>query len=43
LWTDYSGFDPETNVGGAHAINRSIDWFNNPLSRALVVSVALHR
>jgi hypothetical protein len=41
LWTDYSGFDPETNLAGAQAINRGIDWFNNPLSRSLVISVGL--
>ncbi|HEX6559617.1 MAG TPA: SusC/RagA family TonB-linked outer membrane protein [Longimicrobiales bacterium] len=42
LWTDYSGLDPETNLGGAQNANRGIDWFNNPLDRAVVVSVALH-
>jgi hypothetical protein len=42
LWTKYSGFDPETNLGGADAANRGIDWFNNPLSRSIVVSVTLN-
>ncbi|HWL39998.1 MAG TPA: SusC/RagA family TonB-linked outer membrane protein [Gemmatimonadaceae bacterium] len=42
LWTDYSGFDPETNLGGAANSNRGIDWFNAPLARAFVVSVAFH-
>jgi hypothetical protein len=42
LWTDYTGFDPETNVAGAQAANRGIDWFNNPLTRAWVVSLTLH-
>jgi TonB-linked SusC/RagA family outer membrane protein len=42
LWTDYSGLDPETNLGGAANANRGIDWFGTPLSRAWVVSVALH-
>ena len=42
LWTDYSGFDPETNVAGAEAANRGIDWFNNPLTRATVFSITLH-
>ncbi|MBI4420200.1 MAG: SusC/RagA family TonB-linked outer membrane protein [Gemmatimonadetes bacterium] len=42
LWTNYSGFDPETNLGGADAANRGIDWFNNPLSRSVVVSVTLN-
>jgi TonB-linked SusC/RagA family outer membrane protein len=43
LWTDYSGYDPETNIGGAAAVNRGIDWFNNPLARAWVISVGLTR
>ncbi len=42
LWTDYSGFDPETNLGGAGNANRGIDWFNAPLARAVVFSIALH-
>lgn len=42
LWTDYTGYDPETNLGGAQQSNRGIDWFNAPLARAWVVSVALH-
>jgi hypothetical protein len=41
LWTDYSGFDPEVNLGGAQNSNRGIDWFNAPLSQAWVVSVTL--
>lgn len=42
LWTDYSGFDPEVNVGGAAAGNRGIDWFVNPTARSLVFSVGLN-
>ena len=42
LWTDYSGLDPETNLGGAANANRGIDWFSTPMSRAWIVSVALH-
>lgn len=41
LWTDYSGLDPETNVGGALNANRGIDWFGTPLSRSWVVSMSL--
>lgn len=41
LWTNYSGFDPETNLGGAEAANRGIDWFNNPLARSFIVTVTL--
>lgn len=43
MWTDYTGFDPEPNLAGAAAGNRGIDWFVNPLSRAWVVSLGLHR
>jgi TonB-linked SusC/RagA family outer membrane protein len=43
LWTDYSGYDPETNLGGAANANRGIDFFNAPLARAWVMSVTLHR
>ncbi|HEY7684974.1 MAG TPA: SusC/RagA family TonB-linked outer membrane protein [Gemmatimonadales bacterium] len=41
LWTDYSGFDPEVNLGGAQNANRGIDWFNAPLARAWVFQVTL--
>ncbi len=43
LWSDYSGYDPETNLGGAANANRGIDFFNAPLARAWVMSVTLHR
>lgn len=43
LWTDYTGVDPEINLGGASAANRGIDWFTNPLSRAWVFSITLNR
>jgi TonB-linked SusC/RagA family outer membrane protein len=42
LWTKYSGLDPETNIGGAANANRGVDWFGTPMSRAWVMSVALH-
>ncbi len=42
LWTDYTGMDPEVHTGGAAANNRGIDWFTNPMSRSLVISVDLH-
>jgi TonB-linked SusC/RagA family outer membrane protein len=42
LWTDYSGLDPEVNLGGAANANRGIDWFNTPYARAWILSVALH-
>ena len=43
LWTDYSGLDPEVNLGGASNANRGIDWFNTPYSRSWVLSVTLNR
>jgi TonB-linked SusC/RagA family outer membrane protein len=42
LWTDYSGYDPEVNLGGAQNGNRGIDWFNAPLARAWVFQVTLN-
>jgi hypothetical protein len=42
LWTQYSGVDPEVNLGGAANTNRGIDWFTTPLDRAWIVSFALH-
>lgn len=42
-WTDYSGIDPETNLGGAEVANRGIDYFNNPQTRSVVFSIGLNR
>ncbi|HEX8273889.1 MAG TPA: TonB-dependent receptor plug domain-containing protein [Longimicrobiaceae bacterium] len=42
-WTDYTGFDPESGVGGALLPNRGIDWFVAPPARAWVLSVTLAR
>lgn len=39
LWTVYSGYDPEVNLGGAQNGNRGIDWFNAPLAQAWVFQV----
>jgi TonB-linked SusC/RagA family outer membrane protein len=41
LWSNYSGLDPETNLGGASNSNRGIDWFGTPMSRAWVVSMSV--
>jgi TonB-linked SusC/RagA family outer membrane protein len=41
LWTDYSGLDPDTNLGGAANANRGIDWWGTPLSRAWVMSMSI--
>ena len=44
LWlkTDYKGIDPETNLGGASA-SRGNEYFNNPQTRSVIVSIALNR
>lgn len=41
-WTDYSGIDPETNLGGAEVALRGIDYFNNPQTRSFVMTVGLN-
>ena len=40
--TDYTGIDPESNLGGATA-SRGNEYFNNPQSRSYVLSFALNR
>jgi hypothetical protein len=42
-WTKYRGLDPESNLGGAEFLTQGIDYFNNPLTRSVVVSVTLNR
>ena len=44
LWlsTDYSGIDPETNLGGVSA-SRGNEYFNNPQARSFVITVGLNR
>jgi hypothetical protein len=42
-WTDYSGIDPESNLGGAQVLVQGIDYFNNPQTRSFVVSLGLNR
>ena len=41
-WTDYTGIDPETNLGGAEVALRGIDYFNNPQTRSFVFAVGLN-
>lgn len=43
LWTNYSGVDPETNLGGAAVGAQGIDYFNNPLSRSFAFTIGLNR
>jgi hypothetical protein len=42
-WTDYTGYDPETNLGGAVQKTRGMDYFNMPQTRSFVVSFSLNR
>ena len=42
-WTDYTGMDPEANLGGAENLIQGIDYFNNPQTRSIVISVGLNR
>lgn len=44
LWlsTDYTGIDPESNLGGASAA-RGNEYFNNPQARSVIVTVGLKR
>ncbi len=44
LWTktDYTGIDPEANLGGATS-SRGNEYFNNPQSRSMVISFAFNR
>ena len=44
LWlnTNYTGIDPETNLGGATAA-RGNEYFNNPQTRSVIVTIGLTR
>jgi hypothetical protein len=42
-WTDYTGLDPEANLGGAEFLTQGLDYFNNPQSRSFVLSFTLNR
>ena len=42
-WTDYTGYDPETNLGGAVQKTRGMDYFNMPQTRSFVLSLSLNR
>jgi TonB-linked SusC/RagA family outer membrane protein len=44
-WTNYTGYDPETNLGGAISANAGaggVDYFNNPQTRSFVFAVTLN-
>ncbi len=40
LWTDYTGVDPNTNLGGA-TNGFGLDYFNNPATRSYTVTLNL--
>jgi TonB-linked SusC/RagA family outer membrane protein len=42
-WTDYTGLDPETTVGGSSTRVGGTDYFNLPLTRSFVFTVGLNR
>ena len=42
-WTDYTGYDPEANAGGAIEATRGIDYFLMPQTRSFLFSVTLNR
>jgi TonB-linked SusC/RagA family outer membrane protein len=42
-WTDYTGYDPETNLGGAIQATRGIDYFVMPQTRSFLFTVTLNR
>jgi len=44
-WTNYTGYDPETNLGGTISSGAGaggVDYFNNPQTRSFVFSVTLN-
>ncbi|HEY6157721.1 MAG TPA: SusC/RagA family TonB-linked outer membrane protein [Gemmatimonadales bacterium] len=44
-WTNYTGYDPETNLGGAISAGLGaggVDYFNNPQTRSFAFSVTLN-
>ena len=42
-WTKYRGLDPESTLGGAEFLTQGLDYFNNPLTRSVVISLTLNR
>jgi TonB-linked SusC/RagA family outer membrane protein len=43
LFTNYTGYDPETSLSGGSVITQGFDWFNPPTSRSVVLTVGLNR
>jgi TonB-linked SusC/RagA family outer membrane protein len=42
-WTDYTGYDPEVNLGGSIQATRGMDYFVMPQTRSFLLSVTLNR
>jgi hypothetical protein len=42
-WTKYTGYDPETNLGGATGHSLGLDYFNQPQTRSFVITLGLNR
>jgi TonB-linked SusC/RagA family outer membrane protein len=42
-WTKYTGYDPETSLGGALAPVTGVDYFNNPQTRSFVFTFTFNR
>jgi len=42
-WTNYTGIDPETNLGGAEVSAQGVDYFNNPQTRSYVFTFTVSR
>jgi TonB-linked SusC/RagA family outer membrane protein len=42
-WSHYKGVDPETNLEGSLGIGRGQDYFNNPQTRSVTLTVGLNR
>ena len=42
-WTDYTGWDPETNLAGSEVGISGVDFFNNPETRSFVFTMTLNR
>jgi hypothetical protein len=42
MWTNYSGIDPEANLTGTDA-SRGLDWFGNPLTKSIALTISINR
>ncbi|MEP7065286.1 MAG: SusC/RagA family TonB-linked outer membrane protein [Gemmatimonadota bacterium] len=42
-WSNYTGYDPETNLGGATGHSLGLDYFNQPQARSFIITLGLNR